>query len=99
MADWVFARLDADDFKKLVEGVAVDISGYRKGKECMVSLILADIGWDEMRNIIRAAIERSIDQPELIDDPAVRAMAHRIKQAEPIEDEPCIIPPGDPLRV
>jgi hypothetical protein len=96
-----YARIDLAAFKKLVAGEAVDIPGYSKDKDCIVSLILEDIGWGEMLAIVRAAMERAVNQPELVDDPEVRAMAYRIKatQTEPIEDEPCIIPPGDPLRV
>ena len=113
----VATRLDAEDFKKLVSGEAVSLTGYTNGREVAVKLILADIGWGEMLHIVRAAMARIAYEPELIDDPEVRAMAHQIKKseliaaperamayrlkksAEPAEDEPCILPPGDPLKV
>jgi len=95
----VAARLDTEDFAKLVAGEAVSLTGYTNGREVRVKLILADIGWGQMLHVMRAAMERAVAQPELVDDPEVRAMAYRIKRLEPVEDEPCILPPGDPLKV
>jgi hypothetical protein len=69
----VYLRLDAKGFAALVKGEAVELSS----NDTTVHLILADIGYPLMRQLMEAQI-------------VIR---------EPSElPEPCIIPPGEPLR-
>jgi len=85
----VVTRLDAADFQKLVAGEAVSLTGYTNGREVKVRLILADMGWGEMLRAVGTA------------EGAVTGRmtgAGHIEEV-PREDEPCIIPPADPLRV
>jgi hypothetical protein len=76
----VYARLDAEDFKALVKGNAVELHAQALDLEVTVKLILADIGIPALRQAVAEA-SGVIEAMGTIEPP-----------------EPCIIPPGEPLR-
>jgi hypothetical protein len=72
----VYGRLDAKAFAALVKGEVVELQAQALDIEVTVKLILADIGYPLMRQLMEAQIVLRKDDPP----------------------EPCIIPPGEPLR-
>lgn len=55
----VFAKIDAESFKQLINGEAVELAGRGREGPMIVKLILEDIGFEQMIEAITQAVKNA----------------------------------------